>query len=105
MAQMIPLEHPGIILKEEFLVPFGLSNYAVSKATGITPTALGEITKGKRNISPTNGLKLAKYLGLSDEYFVKLQMQYEIDKAKQNNKKSLGKIIRFVPKKERLLEA
>jgi addiction module HigA family antidote len=101
VAQMIPLEHPGVILLEEFIEPFGLSTYAVSKATGISQTALGEIIKGKRGISPTNGLRLAKYFGLSDEYFVKLQMQFEIDTARQKDQKSLSKIIKFDPKRNK----
>ena len=98
MAQTIPLEHPGNILKEEFLEPLELSNYAVSKATGISQTALGEIIKGKRKISTTNGLRLSKYFGLSDDYFIKIQMQYEIDKVRKSEKKSLSKIVKFVPK-------
>lgn len=48
MAKLIPLEHPGIILKEEFLEAMGLSAYAVSQGTGISATALGQILKGKR---------------------------------------------------------
>ncbi len=98
MAQKIPFEHPGVVLQEEFIEPFGLTKYKVSQSTGISQTALGEIIRGKRSISTTNGLKLAKFFGLSDEYFVKLQMQYEVDTTKQTEKKSLGKIIRFTPK-------
>lgn len=101
MALMIPLEHPGRILKEEFLDPFELSKYAVSKATGISQTALGEIIKGKRGISPTNGLKLAKYFGLSDEYFVRLQMQFEVDLARQKDQKSISEVITFTPKRKK----
>lgn len=105
MAQMIPLEHPGIILKEEFLDPMELTNYKVSKGTGISETALGEIINGKRGISPINGLRLAKFFGMSDDFFIKIQMQYEIDKAKKKESKKLDRIVQFVPKQERLIEA
>lgn len=105
MAQMIPLEHPGIILKEEFLDPMGLTAYRVSQGTGISESTLSKIIKGKLKISSVNGLKLARFLGLSDDYFSRIQMQYDLDKARVEQKKSLGKIIQFVPKQEGLLEA
>ena len=83
MPTLIPLEHPGVILKEEFIDELDLSVYKVSKGTGINQTALGEITKGKRNISPINALKLAKFFGLSEDYFATLQTHYNLDCAKE----------------------
>lgn len=111
MSNMIPLEHPGVILLEEFIEPLGLTPYKVAKEIGIQQTALGEILKGKRGISTSVGLKLAKFFGMSEEYFVKIQTQYEIDKTKVKQKASLGKIIPYRPKvkepseAEKLLEA
>ena len=105
MATMIPLEHPGIILKEEFLDPMGLTAYRVSRGTGITESTLSKIIKGKLKISSVNGLKLARFFGLSDDYFNRIQMQYDLDKARIEQKESLDKIIQFVPKQEGLLEA
>ncbi|SHO51910.1 HigA family addiction module antitoxin [Desulfopila aestuarii] len=98
MSNMIPLEHPGAILLEEFIEPLGLTPYKVAKEIGIQQTALGEILKGKRGISIYVGLKLAKFFGMSEEYFVKLQMQYDLDKAKKSKNSSIGKIIPFRPK-------
>jgi addiction module HigA family antidote len=95
MAKLISLEHPGTILKEEFVEAFGLTPYAISKETGITQTALGEILKGKRNISAVNALKLSKFFGVSESYFINLQTKYSIDIAKEKEKKSLAKIIPF----------
>lgn len=110
MAKLIPLEHPGIILQEEFIEPLELTAYKVSKATGIDQTALGQIIKGKRRITFGTGLKLAKYFGLSDEYFIKLQMRYALDLEKEKGKKALRKIVPFEPRQKRppeeeLLEA
>ena len=93
MATMIPLEHPGIILKEEFLDPMDLTAYRVSQGTGITESTLSKIIKGKLNISSVNGLKLARFFGLSDEYFSRIQMLYDLDKARTEQKKSLFKVL------------
>lgn len=108
MAKLISLEHPGVILREEFLEAIELSAYAVSKGTGISATALGQILKGKRSITPTTGLKLSKFLGMSEAYFINLQTQYDIDIAKEKTEETLGKIIPFRSKKSSshdLLEA
>ncbi len=93
MTTKIPLEHPGIILKEEFIEPFGLTPYAVAKGTGISQTAIGEILKGKRGISAVNALKLSIFFGISESFFLNLQTQYNLDRAKEKAEKSLAKII------------
>lgn len=95
MANLIPLEHPGVILKEEFIEPFEITAYAVSKGTGITQTAIGEIIKGKRNISPVNALKFSKYFGVSENFFMNIQARYDLDLAKEKAKKPLSQIVPF----------
>lgn len=111
MSNLIPIEHPGTILKEEFIEPFSLSTYKVSQGTGISQTALGQILKGNRKITPNTGIKLARFFGLSDEYFVLLQMQYDMDLEKEKEEANISKIIPFKPKQnfsgngEDLLEA
>ena len=82
----IPLEHPGVILREEFIEPLGLTAYIVSKSTGIPQTALGGIFKGERNISTNNALKLSKFFGVSESFFVNVQARYYLDLAKENTK-------------------
>jgi len=99
MATKIPLEHPGIIIKEEFIEPLDLTPYAVSKGTGISQTALGEILKGKRGISAINALKLSKYFGVSESFFFNLQTCYNLDLAKEKAEKSLSEIIPFTLRK------
>lgn len=108
MANQIPLEHPGVILKEEFMEPLGITAYAVSKGSGIPQTALGEILKGKRNISPINALKLSKFFGASGTFFLNIQSRYDLDLAKEKAPKPLSKIIPFKRsdlKNEKLLDA
>jgi len=95
MEKKIPIEHPGLIIKEEFIEPLELTPYAVSKETGITQTALGEILKGKRNISAINALKLSKYFGVSENFFINIQTRYNLDLAKEKAKKHLSKIVPF----------
>jgi len=95
MINLIPIEHPGMILKEEFIEPFSLSTYKVSQGTGISQTALGQIIKGKRKITPNTGIKLARFFGLSDDYFVLLQMKYDMDLEKEREGANISKIIPF----------
>lgn len=104
MSKKIPLEHPGIILKEEFIEALGLTPYAVSKETGISQTALGEILRGKRGISAVNGLKLSKFFGMSESFFLNLQTKYNIDIAKENSKIPLANIIPFRKNEPEILE-
>lgn len=92
MASLIPLEHPGIILKEEFIEPLEITVYAVSKGTGIPQTALSEIINGKRNISAINALKLSKFFGVSENFFMNIQTRYDLDLAKEKAKQPLSKI-------------
>ncbi len=99
MAKKIPIEHPGIILKEEFIEPLELTPYAVSKETGITQTALGEIIKGKRNISAINALKLSKYFGVSENFFINIQTRYNLDIAKEKAQRLLSKIVPYKSQK------
>ncbi len=95
MKNKIPIEHPGILLKEEFIEPFELTPYAVSKGTGISQTAIGEILKGKRGISAVNALKLSRFFGVSESFFLNIQARYNLDMAKEKAEKSLSKITPF----------
>ena len=90
--KLIPLEHPGVFLKEEFLEPLSLSAYRVSKDTGISNMALSEILRGIRNITPRVGIRLSKYFGVSEGYFSRLQLQYDIDVVKEKEGQEVSKI-------------
>ena len=95
MTTQIPVEHPGVILKEEFIEAFDLTPYAVAKGTGIPQTALSEILKGKRKISAINALKLSKFFGVSESFFINIQTRYNLDIAKEKTQKTLSEIIPF----------
>ena len=98
MAHKIPMEHPGIIIKEEFIEALGLTPYTVAKETGISQTALGEILKGKRGVSAVNALRLAKFFGVSENFFSNIQTRYDLDCAKEKAKKKISQITPFVQK-------
>ena len=76
------MSHPGTILKEEFLDPLALSAYQVCKATKIDKMSLSFILRGERAIRPATALRLSRYFGLSDGYFLRLQAAYDTRKTR-----------------------
>ncbi len=84
--ELMPLKytHPGKLLKED-LDELGLSTYRVSKETGISQVNLSKILKGERSFTPATGLRLAKFLGVSENYFINMQMRYSVERTKETN--------------------
>jgi len=80
MAQSIDKdkEHSGTILKDRFLDPFRLTTQSVSRATSINEVLLNQIIEGNLEIDPDTGLKLAKYFGLSDDYFFRINRVHDL---------------------------
>jgi addiction module HigA family antidote len=70
--------HPGEILLEEFLKPKGLSQTALANALHVPPRRINEIVLGKRAITADTDLRLARYFGLSEGFFLGLQTDYEL---------------------------
>jgi antitoxin HigA-1 len=77
-TQLLPNPHPGEILKEEFLMPMGLSRNALARALRVPPRRINEIVLGRRAITADTALRLARYFGLSDGFFLVLQGDYEL---------------------------
>jgi len=71
--------HPGEILLEEFLKPMNLSQTRVARNLGVPPRRINEIVLGKRGITADTALRLARYFGMSPEFWLGLQMDYELD--------------------------
>lgn len=71
--------HPGEVLQEEFLVPFGISAYKLAKDTGIPQTRVSEIIKGNRRITADTALRLSKYFGNSARFWLGLQDDYDLE--------------------------
>jgi len=77
-TDLLPNPHPGEILLEEFLKPMGLSQTAMARAIGVPPRRINEIVLGKRTITADTDLRLARYFGLSEGFFLGLQTDYEL---------------------------
>jgi len=88
----IKLILPGEILEEEFLIPMSISPYKLAKDIKISATRVSEIIKGKRRITIDTALRLSKYFGNSVEFWVGIQADYEIRKAKKVLEKQLAQI-------------
>jgi antitoxin HigA-1 len=69
---------PGEILLEEFILPAGLSQTALAKAIGVPPRRINEIVLGKRAITADTDLRLARYWGVSEGFFLNLQKSYDL---------------------------
>ena len=78
----LPPIHPGEILLEEFLKPMGISQYRIAKATSVPARRINEIVHGKRSITADTALRLSKYFGMSDRFWMNLQMRYDLELEK-----------------------
>ncbi len=89
--------HPGEVLFEEFLKPFNISAYRLSKDVGIPQTRTSEIIKGKRSITADTALRLSYYFGNSAKFWLGLQNDYDLEEEKKIKGKELKRIKR-IPK-------
>jgi addiction module HigA family antidote len=71
--------HPGEVLLEEFLNPMGLSQNRLALSIGVSPRRINEIVLGKRSITADTALRLARYFGMSAQFWLGLQMDYDLD--------------------------
>ena len=79
MTRLLPPIHPGEILSEEFLGPLGVTQYRLAKDTNVPARRINEIVKGERAISADTALRLAKYFGTSDLFWLNLQARYDLE--------------------------
>jgi len=81
MADFAPT-HPGEVLREDFLKPMGLSQYALAKAIGVPQIRVSEIVNAKRAVTPDTALRLARYLGTTAEFWIGMQATYDLEMAR-----------------------
>lgn len=81
--ELLPNPHPGEILAEEFLRPMSISQSALARAIGVPPRRINEIVLGKRAVTADTDLRLARYFGLSEGFFLRLQADYELMEGKR----------------------
>ncbi len=91
---IIPPIHPGEILLEEFLDPMGISQYRLAKDINVPAVRINDIILGKRGISADTALRLAKFFGMSVEFWTGIQSEYEVAMAKNKIEDRLDREIR-----------
>jgi antitoxin HigA-1 len=83
---------PGEMLEEEFLKPLGLTKYRLAKDIGVPPQRIGEIVAGRRAITADTDLRLCRYFGLSDGWWLRGQVSYDTTLAKPALSETLANI-------------
>ena len=94
MAKKLPPLHPGEILREEFLVPLGLSPGALAKAMGVPRTRVERIAGESTGITADTALRLSRALGTSAQLWLNLQNRYDVETAQRAIGKQLARIAR-----------
>lgn len=79
----LPNPHPGEILAEEFMRPLGLSQNALARAIHVPPRRINELVQGKRAVTADTDLRLARYFGMSEGFFLGLQADYDLMQRKR----------------------
>lgn len=92
MTDWIEPVTPGELLKYEFLEPMGISQYRLAKETGIPAQRIGQIVLGRRVVTADTDLRLCKFFGLSDGYWLRAQAAYDTDVTRRNIEPELKKI-------------
>jgi addiction module HigA family antidote len=82
MPKRPPPVHPGEILLEEFLEPMGISQYRLAKDVGVPARRINEIVHGKRSITADTALRLSRYFGMTEQFWMNLQTRYDLELEK-----------------------
>jgi len=98
MTRKITPIHPGEILLEEFLNPMKISQYRLAKDISVPPRRINEIVLGKRSITADTALRLSEYFGLSEMFWLNLQMKFNLEITKDKLKQSLKREVKRLQK-------
>jgi len=82
MMEKLPPVHPGEILLDEFLQPMGISQYRLAKSITVSPRRINEIVHGQRGITADTALRLARFFGISERFWLNLQIRYDLEVEK-----------------------
>ena len=91
MRKVAPVS-PGEMLEEEFLKPLGMTKYRLAKEIGVPPQRIGDIIAGKRSVTADTDLRLCRFFSLSDGWWLRLQVKYDTEIAKEGLAEVLKKI-------------
>ena len=92
MDEAIDPVAPGELLEEEFLEPMGITKYRLAKEIGVPATRIGEIVSGRRSVTADTDLRLCRFFGPSDGYWLRVQAAYDTDLARMRMSEELDKI-------------
>lgn len=92
MTRKVPYPTPGEILLEEFLKPMGITQYRLAKEIGVSQRRIGEIVTGVRAVTADTGLRLSRFFGTSEGFWIGLQLDYDAACAKDSLSDVLMKI-------------
>jgi len=90
--------HPGEILLEEFLTPLGLSQYRLARGLGVPARRINEIVHGTRTVTADTALRLARFFGTSERFWLNLQTAYDLDVERDRLGARLRKEVAVLPK-------
>lgn len=79
--ERIPLRHPGLILKDKVVEPMGLNAHRLAKGLNVPPNRVTAILAGKRSITAETSIRLGRFLGMSPDYWHRMQGAYDLDRA------------------------
>ena len=88
--------HPGEILREDFLVPMGITQRELAKGIRVPYQRINELVNGKRGVTPSTALRLARYFGTSPGYWMNLQLRWDLYRTQQSEARQLEKIEPYV---------
>jgi addiction module HigA family antidote len=91
MTKLQPI-HPGEVLLEEFIEPLGVTQHKVAVEIGVPPRRINEIVHGKRRITADTALRLARYFGTTDLFWLNLQTRFDLEVERDNLGHSLDRI-------------
>ena len=92
MGTTLPPVTPGELLWEEFLQPMGITKYRLAKEIHVPPQRIGDIIAGKRSITADTDLRLCRFFGLSDGYWLRAQVAYDTEVARERLTQELDTI-------------
>lgn len=84
---------PGELLSEEFLIPLGITKYRVAKDVGVPAQRIGDIVAGKRAITVDTDLRLCRYFGLTDGYWLRAQIAHDLEVGRSSLEQELARIL------------
>ena len=88
----LPNIHPGEVLLEEFLKPLAISQNQLARAMGVPPRRINEIVHGKRAVTADTAIRLARALGTSEQFWMGMQADYDLEEARKAAQKELKKV-------------